>query len=67
MYVCICNAIRETDLRSAARECAGDADAVYEALGHRPQCGQCLDDAAELLIEERAARLPACARKLVNA
>ena len=67
MYVCICNAIRETDLRNAARECGGDADAVYEALGHRPQCGQCLDDAAEVLIHERSTRQPACARKLVNA
>ena len=53
MYVCICNAIRETELRSAARRCPGDADAVYAALGKRPQCAQCLDDAAEVLIEER--------------
>lgn len=53
MYICICNAIRETDLRSAARCCQGDADAVYEALGHRPQCGQCLDDAAQCLIDAR--------------
>ena len=54
MYVCVCNAIRECELRKAARRCPGDADAVYEFLGVRPQCGQCLDDAAELLIEERA-------------
>lgn len=54
MYVCICNAIRETTLRDAARRCCGGADAVYAALGKRPQCGQCLDDAAEILIEERA-------------
>ena len=53
VYVCICNAIRETTLRTAARACPGDADAVYEALGKRPQCGQCLDDAAAILIEER--------------
>lgn len=53
MFVCICNAIRETDLRSAARNCAGDADAVYACLGKTPQCGQCLDDAAMILIEER--------------
>ncbi len=25
MFICICNAIRETDLRAAARTCAGDA------------------------------------------
>lgn len=53
MYACICNAIRETDLRRAALLHAGDADAVYAALGKTPQCGQCLDDAAEILIEER--------------
>ncbi|HMT47418.1 MAG: hypothetical protein RL702_2892 [Pseudomonadota bacterium] len=53
MYVCICNAIKETDLRRAALLHAGDVDAVYAALGKTPQCGQCLDDAAEILIEER--------------
>lgn len=54
MYICICNAIRECELRAAARRCPGDADAVYEALGCQPQCGQCLDEAAQLLIDERA-------------
>ena len=54
MYICICNAIRETDLREAARKVPGDADAVYASLGKTPQCGQCLDDAALILIEERA-------------
>lgn len=54
MYVCVCNAIRENALRAAARSCPGDADAVYAFLGHAPQCGQCLDEAAGILIEERA-------------
>lgn len=53
MYICICNGIRECDLRREARKSCGDADAVYEALGKQPQCGQCLDEAAEILIEER--------------
>ena len=53
MYVCVCNAIRESELRCAARRHAGDADAVYEQLGCRSQCGQCLDEAAMILIEER--------------
>lgn len=57
MYICVCNAIRECELRAAARRFPGDPDAVYEALGCRPQCGQCLDDAAQLLIEERALAL----------
>lgn len=54
MYICICNAIRESELREAARLVLGDADAVYASLGKTPQCGQCLDDAALILIEERA-------------
>lgn len=54
MYVCICNAIRETELRGAARGCPGGAEEVYHALGRPPQCRQCLDDATEILGEERA-------------
>lgn len=53
MYVCICNAIRESDLRRTARLCPGDAEACYAALGKRPNCGTCLDDAQLILDEER--------------
>ena len=54
MYVCVCNAIRECEFRRAARQIEGDAEAIYAALGHRPQCGTCLEDADELLAEERS-------------
>lgn len=54
MFVCICNAIRDHELRAAALRCDGDATAVYAALGKTPQCGQCLDEAEELIAEERA-------------
>lgn len=53
MYVCICNAIRESDLRRAARKTGGDAETVYAALGARPNCGTCLFDAEDILAEER--------------
>tara|TARA_E500000305_G_scaffold109967_1_gene116430 strand:- start:799 stop:990 length:192 start_codon:yes stop_codon:yes gene_type:complete len=53
MYVCICNAIRESELRLAARRCGGDAEQVYATLGKRPDCRQCLDDAEALIFEER--------------
>ena len=56
MYICVCNAIKECELRAAARRVAGDVDAVYESLGKQPQCGQCLDDAAHVLIDERELR-----------
>lgn len=59
MYVCVCNAIRECELRAAARAHTGDVDAVYAALGKVPQCGSCLDEATEIIIDEREnARLP---------
>jgi bacterioferritin-associated ferredoxin len=54
MYVCVCNAIREGELRRAALRCDGDAEAVYAALGKRPNCGQCLDEADEIVEHERA-------------
>ncbi|MBX7496830.1 (2Fe-2S)-binding protein [Qipengyuania sp. 6B39] len=53
MYVCICNAIRESELRRAARHVSGDAEACYAALGKRPACGTCLDEAESILLEER--------------
>lgn len=53
MYICVCNAIRESELRCAARCHAGDVDAVYEKIGCTSQCGSCLDEAAMILIEER--------------
>jgi bacterioferritin-associated ferredoxin len=55
MYVCICNAIRESDFRRAARCVPGDAEAIYAALGKRPQCRQCLEQADVIASEERAA------------
>ena len=53
MYVCICNAIRECEFRRAARQTSGDAESIYVMLGKPPKCRQCLEEAEELLIEER--------------
>lgn len=62
MYVCICNAIRESELRRAAIRAGGDAEAVYAALGKRPNCGTCLADADAIVFEERElASVPAAA------
>lgn len=54
MYICICNAIRETDLRKAALTSGGDAETAYASLGKRPNCGQCLVKAGKILDQERA-------------
>lgn len=53
MYVCVCNAIRESELRCAARHVSGDAETCYAALGKPACCGACLDEADAILTEER--------------
>lgn len=59
MIICVCNAIRECELRKAARCQAGDVDAVYASLGKIPQCGSCLDEATDIILDEREnAQLP---------
>lgn len=53
MYICICNAVRECDLRMAANRCPGDAEACFAMLGKRPNCRTCLDEAEEVIADER--------------
>lgn len=53
MYVCNCNGIRKCELRRAALRTAGNAERVYAVLGKRPNCGQCLDDADDIISQER--------------
>lgn len=49
MYVCICNAIRETEIQSVIAKGVRDVDDVYKALGVEPQCGTCRSFISELL------------------
>jgi len=43
MYICICNGLRERDVKSVAscqqNICAED---IMQQLGFQPQCGKCL-------------------------
>jgi len=55
MVVCVCNAIRERDVREAARAGAVSACQAYRALGRKPKCGQCVPFAREIIDSERAA------------
>jgi bacterioferritin-associated ferredoxin len=65
MLVCICNAIREDDLREAARRGADDAEGAYAWLGKTPNCGICLDHAEDVIFEERKCVPSACAVRLI--
>ena len=57
MIVCVCNAIREDELRAVARQGAPCARTAYKALGHVPQCGTCLPCAKEVVEDERGRML----------
>lgn len=55
MVVCVCNALREKDVRAAARDGAVSACQAYRSLGCQAKCGQCVPFARQLIAEERAA------------
>jgi bacterioferritin-associated ferredoxin len=52
--VCICNALKERDVREAAREGAACPTSAYRSLGCRARCGQCISFAREIIAAERA-------------
>lgn len=54
MVVCVCNAIREQDVRAAARKGCADPRSAYASLGRRPRCGQCVPFAREIIAAEHA-------------
>ena len=54
MVVCICNALREADVRKAARVGASCPTTAYKAFGRKPRCGQCFSFAREVIAAERA-------------
>ncbi|QMW24508.1 (2Fe-2S)-binding protein [Sandaracinobacteroides saxicola] len=52
MIVCSCNALRERQVREVGRSGIRCEREAYRALGCRPQCGQCLPFARQLLRDE---------------
>jgi bacterioferritin-associated ferredoxin len=55
MVVCICNALRENEIRDAVRAGASHPKCAYKRLGCEIRCGQCLPFAREIIQAERAA------------
>jgi bacterioferritin-associated ferredoxin len=54
MIVCVCNAIRESDVRQAARDGASCPSSAYGRFGAKPRCGQCFPFARQVIAAERA-------------
>jgi bacterioferritin-associated ferredoxin len=55
MIVCVCNAIRETQVRQAARDGASCPTSAYRCYGAKPRCGQCFSFARDIIAAERGA------------
>jgi len=53
MYVCICNAITDTQIRQAADDGVRDLWQLQAALGVASNCGSCKEHASEILREKR--------------
>ena len=53
MYVCICNAITDKQIRKAAKAGVNDVWGLQRELGVATGCGSCEEVAAEILREER--------------
>jgi len=55
MYLCVCNAITDRQADWAVRERGADsAEAVFTALGARPDCERCLDFMEAAVLRIRA-------------
>jgi bacterioferritin-associated ferredoxin len=62
MYVCICNAITDKQIRAAAESGTTDVWGLQAKLGVATGCGSCMDTAAEILAEYRGRRASSKAR-----
>ena len=56
MYVCICNAITDKQIRRAAESGVEDLWGLQRELGVAVGCGSCKEMASEILGESRRAR-----------
>ena len=56
MYVCICNAITDKQIRQAAESGVEDLWELQRRLGVAAGCGSCKDMASEILGESRRSR-----------
>lgn len=54
MYICLCNALTDRDIRTQCCQGGGSVSMVYRGLGCEPQCGKCVPMVRQLLRESTA-------------
>ncbi|WP_169570085.1 (2Fe-2S)-binding protein [Sneathiella limimaris] len=52
MYACICNGIKDSQVRDAAQRGAGTVGQVFRSLDCKPNCATCVQTIRNLLEEE---------------
>jgi bacterioferritin-associated ferredoxin len=57
MYVCICNAITDKQIRRAAKNGVDNLYELRESLGVASNCGSCADQAQSILNESSQKRI----------
>lgn len=62
MYVCICNALREKEIKAAAGDNVATVAEVFNRCGTRPRCGKCVPDVAQMI--ENASNMESGASKI---
>ena len=51
MYICICNALDDTQIRCVVDSGARTAGQVYAGLGCAPRCGKCVTQIRQMVNE----------------
>jgi len=71
MFICSCNALTDRDIEDAALACDGTVVDCYRQVGAKPVCGNCLENAQELIdkvkVNQSARRGDLLARPKVQA
>ena len=63
MYVCVCNAIKSSEIEALARTGVQDAAQVYEALDVETNCASCVEYVQETLDEFRGEQREASCKR----
>ncbi|MGQ9367295.1 (2Fe-2S)-binding protein [Azospirillum sp. ST 5-10] len=60
MYVCVCHAFTDKQVKKALNEGARNTAGVYKSLGHKVQCGKCVPYVRGMVEEHRQATFGLC-------
>ena len=57
MYICLCNALTDREIRAQCSGAGGSVAMVYRGLGCEPQCGKCVPLVRQMLRDSASAEV----------